>query len=67
MRLWFCWQNPLATLSILCNPGSDGALSFLPELLRLATVGTAEGADKMGSPLGHLPEPGLLWIVKWLS
>lgn len=41
--------------------------SLLPELLRLVTVGTAEGADKMGCPLGHFPEPGLLWIVKWLS
>lgn len=39
---------------------------YQKELLRLATVGTAQGVDKMGSPLGDFPEPGLLWTGKCL-
>lgn len=49
------------------NPGGNGAPSLLPE--RASETGhwaTTKSGNKMGSPLGDFPEPGLLWIVKWL-
>lgn len=56
--------NSLFQLSLKILVIMESPVFYQKELLRLATVGTAQGVDKMGSPPGHFPEPGLLCIVK---